>query len=119
MEEDGAVVAAARINQAQVECYARANWSFDAAPEQVMVLHTLVVDPARKGKGYGTEFVGFYEAYARANGCLCLRIDTNVKNTSARKLYKRLGYRESGVIPRRFNGIPDVNLVCLEKLLEG
>lgn len=52
-------------------------------------------------------------------GCLCLRIDTNVKNTSARKLYKRLGYRESGVIPCRFNGIPDVNLVCLEKLLEG
>ena len=26
MEEDGAVVAAARINQAQVDCYARANW---------------------------------------------------------------------------------------------
>lgn len=53
MEEDGAVVAAARINQAQVDCYARANWSFDAAPEQVMVLHTLVVEPAQKGHGFG------------------------------------------------------------------
>lgn len=118
-DETGTVVAAARINQEQVSAYDEADWLNRVPPEQVMVLHTLVVDPARKGKGYGTEFAGFYEAYARANGCLCLRIDTNVKNTSARKLYKRLGYRESGVIPRRFNGIPDVNLVCLEKLLEG
>lgn len=77
MEEDGAVVAAARINQAQVDCYARANWSFDAAPEQVMVLHTLVVEPAQKGHGFGPQFVQFYEDYARAHGCPVLRIDTN------------------------------------------
>lgn len=89
MEEDGAVVAAARINQAQVECYARANWSFDAAPEQVMVLHTLVVEPAQKGHGFGPQFVQFYEDYARAHGCPVLRIDTNARNQAARRLYAR------------------------------
>ncbi|MFR2155887.1 MAG: hypothetical protein ACLS43_01445 [Evtepia gabavorous] len=32
------------------------------APEQVMVLHTLVVDPQAKGRGYGSRFVDFYES---------------------------------------------------------
>jgi len=32
-------------------------------------------------------------------------------------LYKRLGYREAGIVPCVFNGIPDVMLVCLEKKL--
>lgn len=46
-----------------------------------------------------------------------LRIDTNAKNASARKMYARRGYLESGVIPTVFNGIPDVMLVCMEKRL--
>lgn len=118
MEEDGAVVAAARINQAQVDCYARANWSFDAAPEQVMVLHTLVVEPAQKGHGFGPQFVQFYEDYARAHGCPVLRIDTNARNQAARRLYARLGYREADIVDCNFNGIRGIDLVCLEKKLE-
>ena len=118
MEEDGAVVAAARINQAQVDCYARANWSFDAAPEQVMVLHTLVVDPLCAGGGFGTAFVSFYEQYAKAHACRYLRMDTNVINKAARRFYAKLGFYESGVIGCVFNGIPDVKLVCLEKKLD-
>ena len=117
MEEDGAVVAAARINQAQVDCYARANWSFDAAPEQVMVLHTLVIDPDEKGKGYGREFVAFYEEYASRSGCTCLRMDTNARNEGARRLYRHLGYREAGIVPCVFNGLAGVELVMLEKKL--
>lgn len=118
MEEDGAVVAAARINQAQVDCYARANWSFDAAPEQVMVLHTLVVEPAQKGHGFGPQFVQFYEDYARAHGCPVLRIDTNARNQAARRLYARLGYREADIVHCDFNAIRGIDLVCLEKKLE-
>ena len=32
-------------------------------------------------------------------------------------MYKKLGYREIAVVPTVFNGIPDVNLVLLEKYL--
>ena len=66
---------------------------------------------------YGRAFVAFYEDYARKNGCICLRIDTNEKNENARRLYAKLGYREAGIVPCVFNGIPGVNLVCLEKKL--
>ena len=33
--------------------------------EEIMVLHTLVVDPEASGKGFGTAFVRFYEDFAR------------------------------------------------------
>ena len=59
----------------------------------------------------------FYEEYAREQGCLYLRMDTNERNTVARAMYRGMGYREAGIVPCVFNGIPGVNLVCLEKKL--
>ena len=119
LEEDGHLAAAARINRAQAPVYSRVSWLWQAPPEQVMVLHTLVVDPLCRGRGCGSAFVDFYERYALEQGCPYLRMDTNEKNAAARALYARLGYREAGVAPCVFNGIPEVNLVCLEKRLEG
>lgn len=118
LEREGAIAAAAKIDQNQVPEYADAPWRYpDVPPEQVMVLHTLVVDPAFAGRGCGTQFVAFYEEYARSQGCPYLRMDTNAKNAAARRLYDRLGYWEAGIVPCMFNGIPDVRLVCLEKKL--
>ena len=115
LEDGGSIVAAARINQYQGPEYDDAVWSFEADPEDVMVLHTLVVSPKSKGRGYGTKFVAFYEDYARQHGCTALRMDTNAINAAARALYKKLGYAEACVVPCNFNGIPGVNLVCLDK----
>ena len=118
MEEAGVIVAAAKINREQVPEYADADWSADAPPERVMVLHTLVVSPKKAGRGLGTRFVAFYEAYASARGCPYLRMDTNERNRAARALYAGLGYREAGIVDCVFNGIPGVRLVCLEKTLK-
>ncbi len=115
--EDEMVLAAARINQIQVEEYKNVNWSFDAADSKVMVLHTLAVHPKTARRGVGTRFVAFYEEYAAQMGCTCLRMDTNVHNIAARALYKKLGYTEASIIPCTFNGIEGVDLVCLEKQL--
>ena len=116
-EEEGRILAAARINRAQDPAYAGVAWETDAAPERVLVLHTLVVDPACAGRGIGTSFVRFYENMARSLHCEALRMDTNARNTAARALYARLGFREAGIVPCNFNGIPGVQLVCLEKRL--
>lgn len=115
--EDGGIVAAARINQYQGPEYDGARWSFDAPPDEVLVLHTLVVSPRCGGRGYGTKFVHYYEDCARQRDCPFLRMDTNAINTAARALYKKLGYREACVVPCAFNGILDVQLVCLDKRL--
>lgn len=117
LEEDGQIVAAGKINQEQVPEYADCPWAFDASPENVMVLHTLVVSPKASGRGLGTRFVAFYENYARDHGCPYLRMDTNERNKTARALYAKLGYTEPGIVDCEFNGIPGVRLVCLEKTL--
>ena len=117
MEEGGRVIGAAIINQIQVDVYDGAPWQFEASPDEVCVLHTLVISPAVSGRGYGSAFVRYYEDYARAHGCAELRMDTNARNRAARGLYAKLGYREVGVVPTVFNGIPGVQLVLLEKHL--
>ena len=116
--EDGGIVAAARINRTQVDVYAQVDWRYPATDDQVMVLHTLTVDPKRSGRGCGRQFLQFYEDYALSQGCPVLRIDTNAKNAAARAMYAKHGYIESGIVPTVFNGIENVMLVCMEKRLD-
>lgn len=117
LEEDGVVAASARFNQHQEDAYAQVPWRYPAAPEQVYVMHTLVVSPAFGQRGCAADFIAWYERRARTLGCTALRIDTNARNARARRMYARLGFREAGVIPCVFNGIGGVELVCLEKAL--
>ena len=116
-EDNNEIVASARINKEQAPEYKNAQWDYPAPDDEVMVLHTLVVDPDKKGKGYGTKFVSFYENYAKENRCKFLRMDTNALNKNARALYKKLGYKEVSIVPCDFNGIRGISLVCLEKYL--
>ena len=118
LEDGGTLLGAAIINQIQVDSYAGAPWEHEAADDAVCVLHTLVISPRAGGKGRGRAFVRFYEDYARAHGWRELRMDTNARNTRARAMYAKLGYREIGVVPTVFNNIPGVELVLLEKHLE-
>ena len=114
-EKTGQVVGTAILNQIQVPEYYGAPWENDVTDAEVMVMHTLCIDPDEKAKGYGKEFAEFYEEYALSNNCHYLRIDTNARNVTARAFYKKLGYKEIAVVPCVFNGLPDVNLVLLEK----
>ncbi len=117
LEEEGRVLAAAKINQKQEESYAQGAWTHEAADSEVLVLHTLVVHPEASGRGIGTRFVAFYEGCAARMACPYLRMDTNARNAAARALYRKLGYLEVSIVPCVFNGLEGVNLVLLEKTL--
>lgn len=116
-ETEGRVAASGILNQKQVDVYAEGRWAYEAEESAVFVLHTLTVDPGLSGRGIGRAFVQFYEDTARELGCTVLRMDTNEKNTAARRLYAKLGYREADIVPCAFNSIPNVRLVLLEKQL--
>ncbi len=115
--EDGHVLGAGIINRTQVDVYSGAPWEHET--DAVCVLHTLVISPQAAGKGYGRAFVEFYEQWAMDHGLPELRIDTNARNRAARAMYRKMGFQEIGVVPTTFNGIPGVDLVLLEKNLEG
>ena len=118
LEEDGRILAAAKINQKQEESYEQGTWTHEAADSEVLVLHTLVVHPEAAGRGIGKRFVAFYEECAARMACPYLRMDTNARNANARALYRKLGYREADIVPCVFNGIEGVQLVLLEKKLD-
>ena len=58
------IVGAAFINQLQVDVYDQANWRYPARDDEVMVMHTLVIDPAVQHRGLGRVFLKYYEDYA-------------------------------------------------------
>ncbi len=116
-EKDGKIIASAKINQEQMPGYSEASWQYEAYGSEIMVLHTLVVDPKESNSGCGKGFVKFYEDFAAKNNCKYLRMDTNEKNLPARTLYKKLGYAEVDIVACDFCGIPNIGLVCLEKKL--
>ena len=117
VDESGAVTATGIINQLQVDVYEKGEWQYPAADNEVMVLHTLIVSVRPGHRGSGKEFLKFYEDYALEHGCRYLRLDTNARNRNARDFYRKHEYREIGIVPTVFNGIPGVNLVLLEKKL--
>ncbi len=82
-------------------------------------LHTLVISPAARGKGYGRAFIRLYQEYAMQHGCTEFRIDTNERNLAARAMYSKYGYQEINVVSTVFNDIPGVNLVLLEKQIQN
>lgn len=116
-ELDGKVVATGIINNIQVDVYETCDWKYKAADDKVSVLHTMMVDPGEWSKGIGTAFAEYYEALSGDLGCEVLRIDTNARNKAARKMYEKLGYIETAIVPTVFNGIDGVDLVLLEKKL--
>ena len=61
VREDGAggICASMILNHEQPPCYLGADWRVPAAPENVLVLHTLCVDPSCAGRGIGREMVRF------------------------------------------------------------
>ncbi len=115
--EDEQILGAGIINQTQVDAYYGAPWEYET--DAVCVLHTLVISPQAAGRGYGRAFVAFYEWWAKEHDLPELRIDTNARNTAARAMYRKMGYTEICIVPTVFNGIPDVDLVLLEKNLKG
>ena len=118
-EYDGKVAATGIINRTQVNVYLDCDWEYKASDDKVCVLHTLAVDPEVRGLGIGPAFVRFYEETGKAWGCEVLRIDTNARNRMARKMYAKLGYIETDIVPTVFNGIRDVDLVLMEKRIEN
>lgn len=118
--DDGRVTAAARLNHYQDDFYTDGYWTTTAAataPEDVLVIHTLVVDHTLGLKGLGKAFVSFYQEEAIRRGCHFLRLDTSVGNTPARRLYTACGFNEAGTTGGDFRNIAGLNLVLMEKAL--
>ena len=96
--EDGKYYGTFILNGIQLPEYAQIPWQFQAPPDQVAVIHTLMVHPDWSGRGKGRELVAFCEEESRRQGKSVIRLDTPEGNTPANLMYARLG----GLLGMRF-----------------
>ena len=70
---------------------ADAPWQIDS--DEVIVLHVLAVHPNHRGKGLARKLVENVIEQERKAGKKALRLDVIENNTTAEKLYQKLGFR--------------------------
>lgn len=114
LEEDGHVVASMMLNGQQGPGYDEVPWKYEAADDQVLVIHTLVVPPSASRHGYGLQMLDFALQQGREHGKTVCRIDTWVNNEPAKALYLHHGFRISGTVHVMHWGVIDENQVLLE-----
>jgi ribosomal protein S18 acetylase RimI-like enzyme len=93
--EAGDLIGSVILNQRAAPEYAPIAWQ---EPEPALIIHTLVIDPRHQGGGRGRAAMACCEAFARAGGFACVRLDAYPGNAAAIALYERLGYQHRGEV---------------------
>lgn len=72
-----------------------------ALGEKVALLEDLVVSPAARGSGVGTQLLIQAIAAARMRGCKRITLLTDGSNAAAQRLYAKHGFAMSDMVPMR------------------
>lgn len=91
-DDDGAVV-----GYASVWARARAEDVWEG-PQEYALVPELVVLASHRNRGVGRLLLSASEAYARSQGCECLRIASLAANDAARALYTSVGFKDHEII---------------------
>ena len=102
------------LNNEELEEYKNIGWSIEGEGKEILVIHTLCINPAFNGKGKGVELVEYAQEYGKTRGCKVIRLDTYEENILACRMYEKLGYTYAGKTLFNFHGIIE-NLKCYEK----
>ena len=116
-EEDGFLWGVVNPNGIQLPEYDAIPWAIPAERNQVAVIHTLCIHPARAGRGLARRMVAFCEEETRRQGKAVMRLDTWEGNLPANRMYPVLGYRYAGAAEFFFQGFIREILNCYEKKL--
>ncbi|MBQ3123582.1 MAG: GNAT family N-acetyltransferase [Firmicutes bacterium] len=114
--EEGKIIASVALDNDQTDGYRDIAWKFEALPEEILVIHLLVVHPEEQGKGISRKILDFSEDFGRENGYKIVRIDTATQNIPAQKAYSGYGYLERGAFESRWEP-GKTYYVCYEKEL--
>lgn len=72
-----------------------------ALGERVAILEDMVVAPAIRGSGIGSQLIERAIEHARCNGCRRITLLTDQTNQAAQRFYARHGFKASAMIPLR------------------
>ena len=89
---DGNEIAACVIaNDEKAEGYSDVPWQIDS--DKVSIIHVLAVHPDHRGKGLARSLMENVIGLKRKSGRKALRLEVIENNTTAERLYQKLGFR--------------------------
>ena len=115
-EEEHALIGSIILNQIQSEQWNSMPWKY--ALGKVLIMHTLAIDPAVQGKGYGQSALDACIAFGVDNGYAAMRLDVFSENPAAIRLYEKNGFERVGEVIFPFK--PEGHQVyrCYERTLK-
>ena len=117
-EQDGELAGSVIANETQPEEYQRISWSRPAAPDEVMVIHLIMVRPRWQGRGIASSLIKYLLELAAKRACTTVRLDTGAQNIPALSLYHKLGFQTVAGASMKVGGvIAHSGHLFLEKLL--
>lgn len=93
---NGKIAGSIILNQNQENGYDSVSWKTEADPDDVTVIHTLLVHPDYLKAGIGRALLEFAEKEAAKEGKKTMRLDVYENNAPAIRLYERIGYEYVG-----------------------
>lgn len=119
-EESGNIGGSIIIDKVQPAEYANIPWKGNFSPDEVMVIHLLMVRPSMSGKGIASSLIGYAAELAQNHNCKTLRLDTGSQNIPAVSLYEKNGFEIIAAAPKKVgNVIAHKNHLYLERVLEA
>ncbi|QZT37006.1 GNAT family N-acetyltransferase [Halosquirtibacter xylanolyticus] len=111
-ELDNAVAGVAAINKDHTPEYDTLVWNHSGA---YWGIHRIAISEAYKGRRIAESLFLKAESLSKASGDSYMRIDTNILNKPAQRLFERLGYGYCGQV---YFAKTETAFVCYDKILE-
>jgi ribosomal protein S18 acetylase RimI-like enzyme len=105
--EEGLIIGSVSIFVENEVAYHEVVWEKDKS----LVVHRVIVDPARQGKGYGKQLLEFALSMAQQGGFDSVKIDTHPDNLKMQKLLKSMNFNYRGYLS-------SINRLAFEKVVE-
>lgn len=70
---------------------------------QVAIFEDMVISPAVRGSGIGSQLLKYAIRSAQSCGCKRITLLTDIDNISAQNFYKKQGFKQSSMIPMRLS----------------
>ena len=109
------IVACVIANAEKVDAYSDAPWQIDS--DEVIVLHVLAVHPDHRGKRLARKLVENVIEQERKAGKKALRLDVIENNTTAEKLYQKLGFQYIQAKTLYYNVVGEMTFKLYELVL--
>jgi RimJ/RimL family protein N-acetyltransferase len=94
--EDSCIIACIVLNNRFEPEYENIDWTINAKPQEIIIIHTFAVNTNLTRKGIGKEIFSQIKSHAIINGKKTVRLDIIDGNIGAQRVFERFGFEYIG-----------------------